>query len=209
MVSHPELLAEVGRAYVPLLRRLAFDRLAALPYAALPIGTAVSLAGGWPMIYPRREVKGYGTGATIEGAYRPGERVVVIDDLATTGGSKFEAIDKLTEAGLAVEDVVVLIDRESGAGEALSAAGYRLHAVVRLSELLDYWEATARCLRNRSRRRASLSHGSAWTGTNSTQMTQIGLICMMLIHTCESVPSASSALNSSEEIDTCIVRCAR
>lgn len=143
LVSHPALLADVGRAYLPILRQLTFDRLAALPYAALPIGTAVSLAGGWPLIYPRREVKGYGTGAAIEGAYRIGERVVVIDDLATTGGSKFEAIDKLTAAGLVVEDVVVLVDRESGAGEALSAAGYRLHAVVRLTELLDYWETTA------------------------------------------------------------------
>ncbi len=58
----------------------------------------------------------------------PGERVVVIDDLATTGGSKFEAIDKLTAAGLEVQDVVVLIDRQSGAAEALAQAGYRLHA---------------------------------------------------------------------------------
>ncbi len=143
LVSHPALLADVGRAYLPTLRQLTFDRLAALPYAALPIGTAVSLAGGWPMVYPRREVKGYGTGAAIEGACRPGERVVVIDDLATTGGSKFEAIEKLTAAGLEVEEVVVLIDRESGAGSALSAAGYRLHAVVRLTDLLDYWEASA------------------------------------------------------------------
>jgi uridine monophosphate synthetase len=141
LVSHPALLADVGRAYLPILRQLTFDRLAALPYAALPIGTAVSLAGGWPLVYPRREVKGYGTGAAIEGAYLTGERVVVIDDLATTGGSKFEAIDKLTAAGLMVEDVVVLIDRESGAADALFQAGYRLHAVTHLSELLDYWEA--------------------------------------------------------------------
>lgn len=140
LVSHPELLAEVARAYVALLGSLRFDRLAALPYAALPIGTAVSLAGGWPMIYPRREVKTYGTGAVIEGDYAPGERVVVLDDLATTGGSKFEAIDKLTAAGLVVADVVVLIDRQSGAGEALADAGYRLHAAATLTQLLDYWQ---------------------------------------------------------------------
>jgi uridine monophosphate synthetase len=85
LVSHPALLSEVGRAYVPVLRGLTFDRIAALPYAALPIGAAVSLAGGWPMIYPRREAKSYGTGAEIEGEYHSGERVVVIDDLATTG----------------------------------------------------------------------------------------------------------------------------
>jgi uridine monophosphate synthetase len=123
---------------------LKFDRLAALPYAALPIGTAISLQGGWPMIYPRKEAKEYGTAATIEGAYVAGERAVVIDDLATTGGSKFEAIDKLKAAGLAVEDVVVLIDRQSGAAEALAEAGYRLHAVFTLSEMLDHWEQTGR-----------------------------------------------------------------
>jgi uridine monophosphate synthetase len=144
LISHPALLAEVGKAYLPVLRGLQFDRLAALPYAALPIGTAVSLQGGWPMIYPRREAKSYGTAAEIEGEYYAGERVVVIDDLATTGGSKFEAIDRLTAAGLQVKDVVVLIDRQSGAREALAAAGYRLHAVLTLTSLLDYWERTAK-----------------------------------------------------------------
>lgn len=144
LVSHPDLLEEVGRAYLPLMRRLAFDRLAALPYAALPIATAISLQSGWPMIYPRKEVKEYGTRSEIEGEYHHGETVVVIDDLATTGGSKFEAIEKLTGAGLVVKDVVVLIDRQSGAQEALSEAGYHLHAVLTLTDLLDYWASTRR-----------------------------------------------------------------
>ena len=144
LISAPALLSQVASAYVARLAELKFDRLAALPYAALPIGTAISLQGGWPMIYPRKEAKEYGTAATIEGAYAAGERAVVIDDLATTGGSKFEAIDKLKAAGLAVEDVVVLIDRQSGAAEALAEAGYRLHAVFTLSEMLDHWEQTGR-----------------------------------------------------------------
>ena len=79
------------------------------------------------MIYPRKEVKTYGTKAEIEGEYHAGETIVVIDDLATTGGSKFEAIEKLTGAGLVVKDVVVLVDRQSGAKESLERAGY-LHA---------------------------------------------------------------------------------
>jgi uridine monophosphate synthetase len=127
-----------------LLRGLRFDRLAALPYAALPIATAVSLQGGWPMIYPRKEAKSYGTGAEIEGGFAAGERAVVIDDLATTGSSKFEAIAKLAAAGLKIEDVVVLIDRQSGAAESLAAAGYRLHAVMRLTQMLDHWAQTGR-----------------------------------------------------------------
>ena len=127
----------------PLLARLAFDRLAALPYAALPIATAISLQAGWPLIYPRKEAKDYGTRAEIEGEFHPGETAVVIDDLATTGASKFEAIAKLTAAGLLVRDVVVLIDRQSGAAAALAAAGLRLHAVFTLTALLDHWQRTA------------------------------------------------------------------
>jgi len=144
LISTPTLLAQVADAYVAVLRDLKFDRLASLPYAALPIGTAISLKGGWPMIYPRKEAKGYGTGAEIEGAYASGEQAVVIDDLATTGGSKFEAIDKLKAAGLNVRDVIVLIDRQSGAREALAEAGYALHAVLTLSQMLDHWEQTGR-----------------------------------------------------------------
>ncbi|HEX7555086.1 MAG TPA: orotidine-5'-phosphate decarboxylase [Leptolinea sp.] len=144
LVSHPELLAMAAAAFIPLLKELKFDRLAALPYAALPIATAISLQTGWPVIYPRKEAKAYGTKAEIEGFYKPGERVVVIDDLATTGGSKFEAIEKLTSAGLIVEDVVVLIDRQSGAREALQAAGFNLHTALTLTGLLDHWESAER-----------------------------------------------------------------
>lgn len=144
LVSHPVLLAQVASSYLPLLKDLSFDRLAALPYAALPIATAISMQSGWPMLYPRKEVKDYGTMSEIEGAFSTGERAVVIDDLATTGGSKFEAIDRLSAAGLLVSDVVVLVDRQSGAAEALAKAGYRLHAVFTLLELLVYWEQTGR-----------------------------------------------------------------
>ena len=89
-------------------------------------------------------MKTYGTRAEIEGEYRPGECVVVIDDLATTGESKFEAIEKLSAAGLLVRDVVVLVDRQSGAKEALAQAGYHLHAVLTIREMLDHWEATGK-----------------------------------------------------------------
>ena len=142
LVSYPGLLSLVAAAYLPILHSLKFDRLAALPYAAIPIATAISMQGGWPLIYPRKETKAYGTRAEIEGVYSQGERVVVIDDLATTGGSKFEAIEKLTHAGLQVQDVVVLIDRQSGAGEALNRAGYRMHAIYTLLELINLWEGS-------------------------------------------------------------------
>ena len=144
IITYPKLLEQIGAAYLPLLNDLKFDRIAGLPYAAIPIATAISLAGNYPMIYPRKEVKTYGTKAEIEGEYHAGETVVVIDDLATTGGSKFEAIEKLTSAGLVVKDVVVLVDRQSGAKESLAQAGYSLHAILTIGQLLEYWEGNGK-----------------------------------------------------------------
>jgi uridine monophosphate synthetase len=144
IITYPKLLEQVGAAYLPLLKELKFDRLAGLPYAAIPIATAVSLQGNYPMIYPRKEVKAYGTKAEIEGEYHAGEIALVIDDLATTGGSKFEAIEKLTAVGLAVKDVVVLVDRQSGAKESLEQAGYSMHSVLTIKQMLEHWEATGK-----------------------------------------------------------------
>ena len=144
IISFPKLLEQIGAAYLPILHKLKFDRLAGLPYAAIPIATAVSLQGGYPMIYPRKEVKTYGTKAEIEGEFHAGETALVIDDLATTGGSKFEAIEKLTAVGLVVKDIVVLVDRQSGAKESLEQAGYSMHAVLTITQLLDYWESADR-----------------------------------------------------------------
>ena len=140
IITYPKLLQQIGEAYLPLLKDLKFDRIAGLPYAAIPIASAITLAGNYPLIYPRKEVKTYGTKAEIEGDYHEGETIVVIDDLATTGGSKFEAIEKLTGAGLVVKDVVVLVDRQSGAKESLAQAGYSMHAVLTIGQLLEYWE---------------------------------------------------------------------
>jgi uridine monophosphate synthetase len=144
LITYPQLLERIGAAYQAVLKDLVFDRIAAVPYAAIPIATAISLQGNHPMIYPRKETKTYGTRADIEGEYRAGETAVLIDDLATTGGSKFEAIEKLNGAGLKVKDVVVLIDRQSGARESLADAGYNLHAVLTITQMLDHWENTGR-----------------------------------------------------------------
>jgi uridine monophosphate synthetase len=149
IITYPKLLEQIGQAYLPLLKELKFERLAGLPYAAIPIATAISLAGNYPMIYPRKETKAYGTKAEIEGEYHAGETAVIIDDLATTGGSKFEAIEKLTGAGLVVKDVVVLVDRQSGAKESLEQAGYAMYSVLTITQLLDYWEGNGRVGRDK------------------------------------------------------------
>jgi len=139
LVGFPELLTDVARAYNDILKGLQFDHLAALPYAALPIATAISLQGGWSMIYPRKETKDYGTRVEVEGVFQPGERVIIIDDLVSTGSSKFENIEKLAAAQLSAQDIVVLIDRQPVGQDAFSAVNLKLHAVFKIAELLDYW----------------------------------------------------------------------
>ena len=165
LASHPQVLRHVSRAYARLLRQeLGIDpslpggnaggssisrglRLAAIPYAALPIGTAVALEMDLPLIYPRKETRAHGTGRQIEGEYQPGDRAIVLDDLITTGGSKLAAIEPLEAAGLEVQDVVVLIDREQGGREDLEAAGYQLHSVLRLGQMLDLLAGSGRISR--------------------------------------------------------------
>ncbi len=136
LVSDPRLLKKVAQAYAELLRGLDFERLAAIPYAALPVGTAVAMEMGVPLVYTRKEAKEYGTKRGVEGKFTEGERVVVLDDLITTGLSKLRSIAPLEEVGLRVEEVVVLVDREQGGGDQLAANGYRLHAVLGLREML-------------------------------------------------------------------------
>lgn len=137
LASHPTVLSAVAEAYARLLRQIGYDRIAAIPYAAMPIGAAVSLLTGKPMIYPRREVKEYGTRRAVEGVYQPGDTAVILDDLATTGGSKIEAAQALEAEGIRARDVVVLIDREQGAAEELAQAGYALHCAFTLTALMD------------------------------------------------------------------------
>lgn len=136
-VAHPNLLRMIARAYERELTPLTFDRLAAIPYAGLPIGTAVALEMNRPLIYPRREVKRYGTGKAIEGVFEAGETVALLDDVITNGASKVEALAPLTAAGLKVQDIIVLIDRQQGGAQEMAAHGLRLHSVLTISDLVD------------------------------------------------------------------------
>ena len=140
LAAVPKVLAQAAAAYLPILRNLDYDHIAALPYAGMPIGTAISLQGGWPMVYPRKESKSYGTKALVEGVFKVSDKAVIVDDVISTGGSKLEGIEKLTAAGLQVTDIVVLVDRSLRSKQDMANYGYRLHSVFLLPHLLDYWE---------------------------------------------------------------------
>ncbi len=135
--SDAALLAEVARAYAELISGLEYDRIAGIPVAALPLATAVSLETGIPMIYPRMTMKEHGTGNRIEGEYKEGEKILLLDDLITTGKSKVEAIEILREAGLVVEDLLVLLERGAQGRKDMEAAGVKLHSYAHVSEFLQ------------------------------------------------------------------------
>ncbi len=140
VVGYPPVLAEIGQLLAAEVRACRADRIAGIPYAGLPLAVAASLASGIPLVYPRREVKSYGTRREVEGVFQAGERVVVVDDIVTDGASKLEAIAPLEAAGLVVHDLVVLIDREQGGRERLAAKGYTLRAVLTISACFDALE---------------------------------------------------------------------
>jgi len=137
LVSYPKVLKQVAKAYLLVLEKLKFDRMAAVPYTAIPIVSAISFYNNKPWLYTRKEVKDYGTKKPFEGEYKVGEGVVLVDDMITTGASKIEAIKPLTDAGLIIKNIVVLFDREQGGKEFLEEKGFRLYPVLTLKEWLD------------------------------------------------------------------------
>jgi uridine monophosphate synthetase len=137
LVGHPAVLRRVAQAMLACAAALQFDCLAGIPYAGLPIALAMSLESGRPLVYPRKEAKAYGMRRQVEGVFRAGDRALVVDDVITTGGAKLEAIAPLRAAGLVIEDILVVVDRESAGSPALAAQGLRLHSVVKVRALLD------------------------------------------------------------------------
>lgn len=134
--SYPSVLSDMGLLAAEHLRPVAFDRLAAIPLAGLPIGTALCFSTDKPMIYPRPP-KDHGTKKPIEGVYQAGEQVLLVDDVLSTGSSKLEAAGPLREAGLIVEDMFVVVERGMGGQAQMEAAGFKVYAMTTLTEMLD------------------------------------------------------------------------
>ena len=136
VVSFPALFNLTSRFYTEIVAKLDFDRIAGVPYAALPTAAVVAQQLGRPFIYPRKEVKKHGTGQAIEGAFEAGQRAVILEDVITSGGSIVTSLEVLQEAGLKVSDVVVLVDREQGGAAKMADLGLKLHAVLTISEIM-------------------------------------------------------------------------
>jgi uridine monophosphate synthetase len=148
IISTPQIFHQILSAYADILKDLKFDRIAGIPYGSLPIATGLALRLGCPMIFPRKEVKSYAGRHLIEGNYREGETVVVIDDILVTGKSAMEGLEKLKSVGLEVRDLIVFIDHQEGTQEELQKKGYRSRAVLTLSEIAETLHDAGRLTEN-------------------------------------------------------------
>ena len=111
-------------------------RLAGPELGAVALASATSLATGLPFLIVRKEAKGYGTGNRLEGAFQPGERVCLVEDVVTSGGAAVEAVRALREAGLECGTAVAVVDREEGGADALARFAVRLRPLFTAKELL-------------------------------------------------------------------------
>jgi len=114
-----------------------FDTFASVPTSGLVFGSALAYEMSKPFIYARKESKGYGTGKAIEGFLKSGSKVVVIDDVATTGTSVSGAVEIIRANGAIVEDVVALVNRHEGADDRLKKMGVRLRAVTGIKDIVN------------------------------------------------------------------------
>lgn len=138
----PDGLRLIGSLGVAALRteRWTVDAVGGLTLGADPIAYAISYASAstdHPLraFTVRKQAKAHGTSKLIEGPFVPGDHVVIVEDVVTTGKSTLQAIDAVREAGGAVMGVLALVDREEGGKEAIEATGVRVVSIVRASEI--------------------------------------------------------------------------
>src|SRR5579862_8048449 len=120
--TRPEVLAKLGKLFAEQVRTIIaggqrVDRLAGAELGGIPLVAVASLETGLPCVFVRNKKKDYGTAKQIEGVLNPGDSVVIVEDVATTGGQALEAAAVLEEAGARVLAIVATIDRQEGARE--------------------------------------------------------------------------------------------
>jgi len=112
-----------------------FDRIAGVPTAGVPYASILAYGLTKPFLYVRREAKMHGGERRIEGQLLPGERVVLVDDLITTGKNTLQAAEAIRAEGGQVRHAIVLIDRQEGGAAALAEAGLKLHAFTTVTRI--------------------------------------------------------------------------
>lgn len=161
IIARPAALARVATLIEEELRMamamrkqpvVPFDLIAGVPIGGLHVATALALQMRIPLLYARPDGDVEEERPHIEGIYRPGQVALVVDDLATGGGSLVATVTRLRRAGLRVQDALVLIDREQGASRRLESIGVRLHPILSIEVLLTYLHSTNRLVEDDYRR---------------------------------------------------------
>ena len=114
-----------------------FESIVSVPTGGLVIGSALAIETVKPLIYVRSKPKDYGTSKSVEGKIHEGMKVVMIDDVATTGGSVVNAIKSLNEVNVPVKDAYVIVDRMEGATESLSELGVKMHSILNILQITE------------------------------------------------------------------------
>jgi orotate phosphoribosyltransferase len=137
--TRPELLEAIGDRIAARAAQADPDatRLAGPELGAVALAAAAALASRLPFLIVRSGTKEHGTRNRIEGAFTSGDRVVLVEDVVTSGGAAVEAVHALREAGLELRNAVCAIDREEGGVDALARVGVRLWPIFRASQLIE------------------------------------------------------------------------
>jgi orotate phosphoribosyltransferase len=114
-----------------------FESIVSVPTGGLVIGSALAIETVKPLIYVRSKPKDYGTSKSVEGKIHDGMKVIMIDDVATTGGSVVNAIKSLAEVNVPVKDAYVIVDRMEGADEALAELGVKMHSILNILQIAE------------------------------------------------------------------------
>jgi orotate phosphoribosyltransferase len=132
--TQPDILAELGRR----LAEKAGPRttlIAGAELGGIALAAAASMAARLPFVIMRNAKKGYGTGKMYEGKLQPGDQVLLVEDIATTGGQVVEAARLIRETGATVERIVAVVDRGQGAAENITAAGFVFESLLNSRDL--------------------------------------------------------------------------
>ncbi len=140
LASDPKILKNLAKYLLEMLSLDHFDLICGVPYAALPMATAMSLQSEIPLIIKRKEAKEYGTKKMIEGIFEKGQNCLLVEDVITSGKSLLETIPEIENEGISVSDIVVVLDREQGGKELLESKGYRVHTLFKISEIVQLLE---------------------------------------------------------------------
>lgn len=132
--TQPDVLRELGTMFAAAVTP-EVTKLAGAELGGIPLVTAASLASGKPCVFIRNQKKDYGTAKQLEGKLGPDDRVMLVEDVCTSGGQVLEAAKVIEATGAKVVKIVGTIDRQEGAREAIEAAGYAFEALFTKSEL--------------------------------------------------------------------------